>query len=238
MLGFLFGRGRKNAWSIFSINNINNNGEYAMKRTIIIGCILATTALAAVNASAGDWYVSATAGQSEVDLDISSGPGYSIDDEDTTYGINLGYRLNQYWAVEAGYLDLGEASIKATEGGADFYYGGSYVEAEAGTKATAEADGWTLGLVGTYPVTEKFDLYAKAGVYKWDVDYKVSGSGWIDGEYYEGSASASEDGSDIYYSLGGKYNFTETVAVGVEFARYEVDDADVDNISATLTYSF
>jgi hypothetical protein len=178
-------------------------------------------------------YASVTAGRAEVDLGVSSGTGYTVDDTDTAFGINIGVNINKNFAIEFGYKDFGEAGIKATS-----TLNVAPITFNAGSALTSKADGWNLGVVGILPVSDSFDVFAKAGLLKWDAEYTLTGSGTVGSQSYSGSFSFDEDGTDAYYGLGGKYHLTETFDLGVEFVRYEVDDADVDVVNAVLLYNF
>lgn len=210
-----------------------------MKKTYIttaIASLLALTSSMAI-ADGSNLYVSVTGGESEFDSGLNSGPGYSVDETDTTWSINLGYNMNEYFAVEVGYRDLGEASITATNNLTTTVLG-SNVTINAGSAIKAEADGFTLGLLGKLPINESFDITAKVGTFIWDADVSATGSGTIDGTAYAGSYSVSDDDLDVYGAIGAQYNFNNNFALGAQWIIFEVLDEDIDAIEATLSYSF
>ena len=98
----------------------------------MIGCALGLSlGFAAASANAGEpgWYMGISGGSATADLDqdlyddivlsafesvgdVLSGES-SLDDNDMTWSIFGGYRLNSYIAIEAAYLDLGEPGYHA-----------------------------------------------------------------------------------------------------------------------------
>ena len=210
-----------------------------MKKTYMgmaIASVLTLTSFSAF-AEMSNYYISLTGGESEFDSGISSGPGYVVDETDTTWSINLGYEINENFAVEVGYRDLGEASITTTSNLSGSAYGYN-VTINAGSALTAEADGFTLGLVGKMPVAESFDLNATLGVFFWDAELTATGSGTVNGTAYAGSLSESDDGTDAYAGVGAKYNFNENFALGAQWTFFDVWDESVDAVEANLTFSF
>ena len=88
-----------------------------------VGCAVMSTALKAADGSG--WYGGINNGQSMADIDhgrISSGllsGGFTTtvindDDRDTGYKLYAGYQFKKYFALEAGYFDLGKSEFMAT----------------------------------------------------------------------------------------------------------------------------
>lgn len=88
-----------------------------------VGCAVMSTALKAADGSG--WYGGINNGQSMADIDhgrISSGllsGGFTTtvindDDRDTGYKLYGGYQFKKYFALEAGYFDLGKFEFTAT----------------------------------------------------------------------------------------------------------------------------
>jgi len=96
-------------------------------------------------AHAGDgFYVGGGAGQASAD----EGP---YDDQDTALSLFGGYQFNRWFALEGGYIDLGE--IEPNRAG-----------------ASLEADTFYVAAVGTIPVNDAFAVYGKVGVHRWNAD--------------------------------------------------------------------
>lgn len=89
---------------------------------------------------------------------------------------------------------------------------------------------------------DKFEAYARAGVYFWNADSKASATGTLTyaGTTYPvgATATANDSGNDAYYGIGVAYKATKNVSVGADWTRYAVDKTDVDVIGARLKYAF
>ena len=210
-----------------------------MKKTYIAISIAAILSLSSsiILAEQSNYYVSITAGESEFDSGLDSGTGYALDETDSTWSINLGYDINENVAFEVGYRDLGQASITATNNLTASAYGNT-VTINAGSSIKAEADGFTLGMVGKLPVADSFNLNATLGVFFWDAKVTATGSGTVNGTAYAGSYSESDDGTDAYAGIGAKYDINDNFALGLQWTFYDVWDENVDAIEGTLTFSF
>ena len=171
------------------------------------------------------WYVGLNVGQSKVKDDFCAGTT-SCDDTDTALSIFGGYQINKNFGVELGYVDLGKAS-------------GSGTDPILGTfSATFEATGFELSGVGTLPISDKFSVYGKLGLFMWDLDVKASSSTL-------GSGSLSEDGTDLTFAVGVRWNFTKNLTAQLQWQRYNDigDDAttgksDIDVIGAGILFRF
>jgi OOP family OmpA-OmpF porin len=156
------------------------------------------------------FYLGASVGQAKVKDFCTDLAGFvgSCDDKDTAWKIIGGYQFNRNLGVEAGYTDLGRASLNGTVLGVP-------------VSARAKAKGFELLGVGTLPLNEQFALYAKAGLFRWDVDTSVTAAGI--------TAAIGDKGTDFTFGVGVKYNLTRNAAVRFEFQRYN----DVGNDATT-----
>jgi|AZIJ01.1.fsa_nt_gi opacity protein-like surface antigen len=124
-----------------------------MKKTL-----LAITSAAAISSPA---VLAADSMSNDHGLYLGANYGYlnadsddDFDDDSDAYQGLIGYRFNQYFAAEGGYIDFDD-------------YGNSL--------AKASTDGYTFALKGTLPLNEQFGLYVKVGQLWWETDYKVLG---------------------------------------------------------------
>ncbi len=116
------------------------------------------------------WYVAADAGQSKFTGtgDLNSANYAPITNTtDTGYRLNAGYQFNQYFGLEAGYVDFGQVTGNAS-------YIGSYPPPGSNTcgllcqfsydvNLNLKTHGWTLVLTGTYPFDDGWSISARAG---------------------------------------------------------------------------
>lgn len=140
----------------------------------------------------------------------------SIDDTDTAYKIQAGYRFSKNLTIEGGYAKLGEFTYRAAI---------TAPVTETGVVAI-EGDGWNLDLVGRLPFNDSLSGFAKLGAFVYNLDYQCTGT------VYCGTASRSASGTSFHYGLGLDYAFA-----GNWFARAEYEViADVgDPMSADGT---
>lgn len=207
---------------------------HLMKKSVLLTGLLVVMAAPVYAAEANTnmasgFYATASVGQTRIDdkgLDDLGNMGISVDDTDTGYSIGLGYEFNKYVALEAGYANLGEASA-------------SYADSRGSANASVEADGYYLGPKLTLPVTDKFAIFGKMGLFVWKADGRASGTG----AFASPTVSASDDGTDLYFGVGMGYDVTDTLSVKAEWTRFRFDggessDTDVDFISAGLVFKF
>lgn len=211
-----------------------------MNKHKLMGAFAAAFILALPQAAMAEgFYVDIGVGQAKADLDTPS--GWNDDDTDTAYSVGVGYKFNNYIAIEGGYLDLGEASQTGTGTVSGTLYGSPF-SATGTFTGTYEVDGFYLGPVLRLPVADRLELNARAGVYFWGLDVKASATGTLTyaGTIYAGgvTATGSDDGEDFYFGIGATYNATKSIAVGADWTRYDIDGTDVDVLSARLKYNF
>lgn len=176
----------------------------------------------------------------------------SSDRTDLAYKLIVGLQLNQYVAVEGQYIDLGKAKYKGRdswsfEGGSGFYQ----------DKLDMKTSGFGFNVVGSYPVTEDFSVFAKTGLHylKTKGTLKDSWGVSVEGEgaYIEsgkGSKSVRKWTNSI--GIGASYQIIPNLSVVGEYERYRnVADKkvrvydekikfkhNVDYLSVGLRYSF
>ncbi|HSC93484.1 MAG TPA: outer membrane beta-barrel protein [Burkholderiales bacterium] len=142
------------------------------------------------------WFIGAGGGVSKLEdgCAILGGSGSSCDDNGTYWKVFGGYRFNSYFGYELAYANFGELKIST-----------------AGSTTTYEATGMEISLFARLPISRDFSVYAKYGLYRWDVDLNVSGTG---------AFTASADGNDTTYGFGADYNFTKNIAARLEYQKY------------------
>ena len=218
------------------------------RNTIMLGCtlLLATAALLAgtVNAEENPWYVGAGIGLADIDVDADdydrdlAKRGYttssSLDDTDTGWKLFGGYRFTRNWAVEGAYVDLGDVTSKTkVKDGPAGFTAQDFVNTAARVHPYS-VDGFTLSGVGTWPVNEKFSLFAKLGIFNWEADIKVECVGC-------GSSVRKPDdesGTDWTAGIGAGYDINDEFGLRLEFERYATDRDDVNFFSVSGLYRF
>jgi hypothetical protein len=93
----------------------------------------------------------------DVDGDFDVGD-IKIDDSSAAYNLDVGYRINNWIAVDAGYWDLGSYSSDSLPNG---------------EKLKSDASAWSLGGIASLPIW-LIDIYARGGYAWWDTNNKNS----------------------------------------------------------------
>ena len=161
--------------------------------------------------------------------ETSSDGARDLSGSDLSIGVRAAYHINEYFAVEAGYHDYGEAEDSFVDSFDD------NIGVTIGTTAL------TLGLKGSLPFDNGFALSARAGVASWEWDLAVRDSAFP-GEVFK----SDDDGTDLYYGVGAEYTINSQVSLGVEYTVTDMDvrsgvadiDHEVNNFSLSLNYSF
>ena len=199
----------------------------------------------AASANAEGWYVVVFGGESSAEgldqdeLDsalVNAGfdlQASSLDDSDTGFGATLGYRVNENFAAELSYVDLGEVSYDASNEQAN--------PANESFALSSSAAGPVFSLLGILPVGERFEVYGRAGLALMDVDGEAAAT--IGDVVTRDSASTTR--SNFMFGAGGQFNISERFGIQLEWDRYvEVGseditgESDIDLFALGLRYNF
>lgn len=137
--------------------------------------------------------------------------GASIDLTGTGYKIFGTYMFNDYFGIEGGWLNLGDPS-----------------DTVAGFDVELDADAFDVFAVGALPVSDSFDLFAKAGMLAWDASISIDGFG-----------EDSDSGEDLALGFGGRFTGASGFGLRAEYEWFDLADADsVWMISLGFEYAF
>jgi len=206
-------------------------------RLSLLTLALMAAPFAMADDSAG-WYAGANIGQTLATIDndrISSGllgsgltaTSIADDDRDSGYKLFGGYQINKYFAVEAGYFDLGQFGFVANT-------------LPTGTlSGSIKIKGVNLDAVGSLPITDKFSAFARLGVTHAHTKGSFAGTGAVN--VLDPSPRASDN--NLKVGLGVQYAFTDALSLRAEIERYRINDAvgnkgDIDLASIGLVYRF
>ena len=178
-------------------------------------------------AQGAGFYAGGAIGQAKLKDACTPEPGLvinSCDNKDTAWKIFGGYQFNANFGAELGYVDLGKGTVTGTILGIPF-------------TGSRKAKAFELVGVGTIPLADKFSAYGKLGFARWDADASATVGGF--------SASASENGTDLTYAIGLKYDITKTIGARLEWQRYKdigkeatTGKSDVDLLSVGVVFKF
>jgi opacity protein-like surface antigen len=191
-------------------------------------------------ARAGDsaWYLETRLGSSDLDTTLGSRWPKGFNDQDSSVGVEVGYRIHRYLAVQIGYHDFGDFQgfgapcseddetciltiageplivsaaefALCVEGAPD-----CHLDALVATPLTAEASGLSLTAVPTWPVNDRLSLYAKLGVLSWGADVSES---------FDGRRVDHFSDLDALAGIGLRYAFPSGFGVSAEYQRVDLD---------------
>jgi OmpA-OmpF porin, OOP family len=172
-----------------------------MRKQLLLAAAL-VVAWPAAHAADG-LYVGASIGKS--DLEDIEGSGFSLHSNDVSWKAIVGFRPIDVFAVEANYMDFGRDSR-------DFGIG----------TASANAKAFAAYGVGLLPLPF-FDLFAKAGVARWQLNGNFTGAGQL--------FAFDDRGTQFAYGAGWQANY------GALAARFEYDGFEVKNSNGLSMYT-
>lgn len=141
--------------------------------------------------------------------------------DDTAARVSLGWQFTPMVGLEAGYSSFG-----------------TVFESRNNTfSASQDANAWTLSVLGTLPIADRFGLYGRVGAARFDND--TSGTGLV-----QGVPVSNDNRTKPYFGAGLKFGLTDNVALRAEYQRYKdlaniggVRD-DVDAWSGGVVFTF
>jgi OOP family OmpA-OmpF porin len=182
------------------------------------------------------WYVGAGIGQARANIDdarlksslTANGAtlnSFTTDERSTGGKLYVGKQLNQYFAIEGGYFDLGKFGFNSTTSG------NGALNGEVGFR------GVNLDLVGQLPLSQRFSLLGTVGM-----NYAKASAHFTGNRLFAATnPNPSERKLNAKLGLGLEFKFSEALAMRAEVERYRVNDAvgnrgDVDMATLNLVY--
>jgi OmpA-OmpF porin, OOP family len=218
-----------------------------------LGLALSMVSAASWAEQRAGWYFGVTGGQAEAaDLDqavldeivldtfafigapVTSGTS-SLDDSDTSFSLFGGYRVSEYFAVEAGYVDFGTAKYRAS-GVIDPV--GPQPPLAASYSADFEVAGFTAAAIGAVPLANAFDLHGRLGVLFADMEITESATM----SFSSAQESYSTDSQDFFYGLGVGLQVGQNLSLSLDWQQFkdvgddETGTTDVNSLSLGVIY--
>jgi OOP family OmpA-OmpF porin len=231
--------------------------------------LLAALALVSGPVMAADagFYVGGSLGQSSFDLKKSDADGFMVeafalageelgidvaydiessklDDSDTAFSFFVGYRFMPYLAVEAAWLDLGEAKYNSF-GEVTADDGTEVLVADAETALNWNSSGPVLSALAIWPISEQWEVFGRLGAYFADTEIDFTLTIPDPTEPFAASASESESTTEFIWGLGVDFIFLDNFAARLEYQmipdlgdKNTTGEADADLINLGLLYKF
>ena len=189
--------------------------------------------------------------------------GFGKIKDDVVGNFVAGYQLFPNLSVEGGLITSAEvhsisSSSSSTSGTTD---GKAYsISANAGLK-TSSNTAYLLGVNYSVPLPNvtnnvpfprfirnlqsdnNMELYSKAGLLFWGVDYSLYLDGTItfDGTTYNPNGSipfASAKGSNMYFGIGVSYPLTNEASIRTEYTRSKIAGVNIGGLSSAAVFKF
>jgi len=162
----------------------------------------------------------------------------TFDSEDSSYGFVVGWRMSEHFALEGGYLDLGDVTYRDRSTG---LFGNAPPPQNWAQNVESSTSGIALSALGILPLSYRWEVYARAGVLISNNTESVFITNGIASE----SLRASKSGADLLAGVGISFSLVEIYNVRLEYGRVfdageddTLDEADVDMAQLNITVSF
>lgn len=160
-------------------------------------------------------------------------PGFTYtsrrsDTKDFGFKVYGGYQFTPYFALEAGYFDLGSYNLDTA------------ILPPGVLLSDMAFRGINFDAVVTLPVTDTMSVFARAGMNKVELDSDYFGSGSAAGGVYP---TGKRRDTHEKFGVGMAYAINDAVSVRVEAERYQFEDVirrdgNINLYSVGLVYSF
>ena len=164
-----------------------------------------------ISVQAGGFFVGGSVGKASLNEDFD---GLVVDDNSTSFRLVAGWRFNDYFALEGGYHDFGDFEQAFDDGGGL-------------STAKLSADGFTFGAIGSIPVSERFSLTGRAGMFFWNGTAEVNNV-----------SQATPEDTNLYLGAGVRFDLGKRLQLTGDWTRYELESAVSGVFSVGLQYQF
>lgn len=188
----------------------------SINRLPIVTCFLMLTTLSDTAIAQDSFYVFGALGNTNSDSSIRFES--RVHDDGHSYKFGAGYAVNRIFSVEAAYQDISSQNAR-TACPPDF----ACAELLVPLLTKADLTAWSLSVTGSIPLTERFGVFGKAGIARWDVNF-------------EGISSAFDtSGEDLLYGAGLRWSRGDHWKLSVEYENVEFG---VDTVGIGVSYYF
>jgi OmpA-OmpF porin, OOP family len=172
------------------------------------------------------WYVGADFGHTEIKPDNEAFLS-NKDISDTVFSIHGGYRVNPYFAIEATYADMGDYSYRA------YFCPDVCIPEGTSFEISSSSRRFDLALVGSIPLGERFEAYAKVGFSRAEVESEFRSLDSI-------SFQSKDSSTDAFYGVGLRLHFDTPWSLRLQWDRTQLGDyeSDIDALWLGAEYRF
>jgi VCBS repeat-containing protein len=184
------------------------------------------------------WYIggqlgSATTNVSQSSLDNAAdesnldAQSFDLQNQGTAYSLFAGYQFTSYFALEAGYLDLGERDVSfsgQTQDSDQFYNVAKDIVPQT-------AKGILLNGIFSYSLPQNWQLVGKLGAFSWSHEYT---------SYHNGEEVGTRSTSNVDLALGveANYRWNKNWEFYAGYDYFNLDDQDANSMGLGFRYRF
>ena len=139
--------------------------------------------------------------------------GISLDDRVLAWKFLGGYHFNEYFGAELAYVDARELPIKV--------FGVPL--------ANVGLSGFTFAGVFRYPLTSRFNIFAKGGGFIWSAEAEAANT--------NNTVIVETDGISYVVGAGAEFEVIDNLSLRAEWERLDADGS-IDFLSPGLLYNF
>lgn len=163
-----------------------------MKKIALVALLSAVVATPALADNTGKFYGAVDLGAVSLS---NTNPGGTAFGNPGAFRFVGGYHINPMFAVEAGYLMMGDSTLVGT-----------------GATATSKNSALQFAAVGSYPVAPQFDLIGKLGLSM--NSNKLAGTG------RSAALNSSNTTTSLMYGIGGQYNVNSQISIRAQYESF------------------
>lgn len=169
-----------------------------MRRAVILLLLIAT----ATPVFAGNYYTQLMVGLADQETDFS---GFKLTGDDISYGVRVGYRLNEIAAFDISYQNFGVARD-------------TFLDASSNKITESfETKSVNIGVNGIFPIENGFSINTRLGLAMWTYTLDETDSS-KPGQVIR----FEDDGYDVYYGMGAQYAIGRHVYIGMEYTIVDI----------------
>lgn len=146
----------------------------------------------------------------------------AVDSRREGFGLGMGYNLTSNFAVEAGYLDLGQVDISF-----------SATQAVDLTNIHPESgDGITFSGLYKYAFNDQVGVKVRLGVFDWETEYETLAGSPLQ------LSKDGDSGTDFYWGIGVNHRLIDELNLALEYQQFDFDNERTDYLRLGLEWYF
>jgi len=207
---------------------LRRRGSSKLIKTIILAATFVSLP------SMANWQIKGSIGTSKADISIAelnqqlAGLDASVstlDDSGSTFALAVGYKFENNWMFDIGYIDLGQFSAEIEGMTLD----PNAFQETAKLATPSSANGVTIGAGYQHHFSTDWSMTANIGLFTWENNNESSSVT---------TEKSSDSGTDFFYGIAIGYQVSPSFGVDVNYNIFNLDQHDINALAVGLTYTF